>query len=348
MTLKYSRRSFRKVVWKSGQEVWSRLHEEAFRYFGGCSQYVVLDNLKEGVIKADIYEPELNPVYDAVLKHYGVVADPARVRDPDRKGTVENAVQHTQNTALKGRKFESIKSQNEFLRHWEERWAAKRIHGRMKRQVEEMFEEEKPHLKALPLESFKFFKQNSRTVYDDGTIQIDHSYYSALPARIGGQVVIRVYDHEIEIIDPVIMEVIRRHPKSNRPGSVYMEEEDRIFNPSRQTRSFLMKASKIGPETHEFCKLLFAEEGRPGQRRIQGIVNLIRKYEACHVEDACRTAIRGDLRSFKSIKRIVERNAESATNGNVPENTGVTQDHRLIRSASDYGGILEATCVSGE
>jgi hypothetical protein len=62
MTLKYSRRSFRKVVWKSGQGVWAKLHEEAFRYFGGCPQYVVLDNLKEGVIKPDIYEPELNAV----------------------------------------------------------------------------------------------------------------------------------------------------------------------------------------------------------------------------------------------------------------------------------------------
>ena len=45
MTLKYSRRSFRKVVWTSSQETWAKLHEEAFRYFGGSVQYVVLDNL---------------------------------------------------------------------------------------------------------------------------------------------------------------------------------------------------------------------------------------------------------------------------------------------------------------
>ena len=147
MTLKYSRRSFRKVVWKSSKETWAKLHEEAFRYFGGCTQYVVLDNLKEGVIKPDIYEPELNAVYAAMLDHYGVVADPARVRDPNRKGTVENAIQHTQDTALKGRTFESIERQNEWLMHWEETWAAQRIHGRTKRQVEEMFQEEKPYLK---------------------------------------------------------------------------------------------------------------------------------------------------------------------------------------------------------
>jgi hypothetical protein len=42
MTLKYSGKSFRKVVWKADQETWVRLHEEAFRTFGGSVTYVVL------------------------------------------------------------------------------------------------------------------------------------------------------------------------------------------------------------------------------------------------------------------------------------------------------------------
>ena len=82
MTLRYSRRCFRRVVWKSSQETWARLHEQAWRYFGGACRYVVLDNLKEGVIKPDLYEPELNPVYAGTLAHYGVVAGGAR-RDHD-------------------------------------------------------------------------------------------------------------------------------------------------------------------------------------------------------------------------------------------------------------------------
>ena len=85
MTLRYSRRSFRRVVWKSSQETWAQLHEQAWRYFGGVALYVVLDNLKEGVITPDLYEPALNPVYAAVLAHYGAVADPARehLRSPE-------------------------------------------------------------------------------------------------------------------------------------------------------------------------------------------------------------------------------------------------------------------------
>jgi len=166
-TLRYSRRSFRRVVWKSSQQVWAQLHEQAFRYFGGCPQYVVLDNLKEGVQRSDLYEPELNPVYAAMLDHYGVVADPARVRDPNRKGTVEHAIGHTQATALKGKRFASTDDQNAFLEHWECNWAAKRIHGTERRQVQAMFEEERAHLKALPLLGMQYFSQETRTVCDD-------------------------------------------------------------------------------------------------------------------------------------------------------------------------------------
>ena len=68
MTLRYSRRSFRRVAWKSSQQVWAQLHEQAFRYFGGVPRYVVLDNLKEGVIKPDLYEPELNSVQNTKIE----------------------------------------------------------------------------------------------------------------------------------------------------------------------------------------------------------------------------------------------------------------------------------------
>ncbi|MEZ0078523.1 transposase [Bradyrhizobium japonicum] len=201
MTLRYSRRSFRRVVWKSSQQVWAQLHEEAFRYFGGVPSYVVLDNLKEGVLKPDLYEPQLNPIYSAMLAHYAVVADPARVADPNRKGCVENAIQHTQGTALAGRRFETLEAQNEFLRHWEENWASKRIHGSTRRQVEAMFQEEKPHLRPLPVAPFRIFTEVVRTVCDDTTVRVDNSYYAARPAPIGSQVVVRIYTTTIEIRD---------------------------------------------------------------------------------------------------------------------------------------------------
>jgi transposase len=115
-------------VWRSSSQIWAELHEKAFRRLGGSPRIIVLDNLREGVIVADIYDPTLNPLFRDVLAHYGVVAMPCRIKDPDRKGKAESGVGHAQKTPLKGLRFESLEEAQAHLDGWEERWADTRIH----------------------------------------------------------------------------------------------------------------------------------------------------------------------------------------------------------------------------
>lgn len=343
MTLRYSRRSFRRVVWKSGQEVWAKLHEQAWRYFGGTAAYVVLDNLKEGVIKPDLYEPELNPVYAAVLAHYGVVADPARVRDPNRKGTVENAIQHTQSTALKGRRFESVEEQNEFLEHWETKWAAQRIHGSTRRQVEAMFQEERAALRPLPLQGFQYFTECERTVYDDTCIRVDHSSYAARPAPIGSIVLVRLFEHHLEIRNLQTQALLRTHTLAARPGSVILPNDERPFNPSRETHRILAQAKAIGPSAWQLCQKLFDSEGRVIQRRLWGIVGLVRRYPRRLIDQACAIALRDGVRSYKQIQALTERLLKEtldAIDAPVQGELALTQSHPLIRGGDDYADLF--------
>ena len=335
MTLAYSGKSFRKTVWKTDQETWARLHEEAFRALGGCVRYVVLDNLKEGVIRPDIYAPELNAVYAAMLAHYGVVADPCRVGDPNRKGTVENAIQHTQGTALKGRRFDSIEAQNAWLAHWEERWAALRIHGRKKRQVLEMFREEQPHLQRLPAQGFRYFRQVTRTVDDAGLVQVDASYYAALPAAPHSEVSVRIYEREIEILD-VEGQVLRRHAKSLRKGAFALEAADRLFNPSRETARLLLRAARIGPCTAALGREIFARMGRPGQRAIYGLANLPRRYARADIEAVCARLLQTQCVSYAAVRRALERTLVATTAAPT-----LTQSGPAIRSLTEYQTFWE-------
>ena len=96
LTLGYSRKCVRLLSFQSSSRIWAELHEKAFRRLGGTPRVVVLDNLREGVLAPDIYDPALNPLYRDLLAHYGAVALPCRVRDPDRKGKVESGVGHAQ------------------------------------------------------------------------------------------------------------------------------------------------------------------------------------------------------------------------------------------------------------
>jgi transposase len=334
MTLKYSGKSFRTTVWKTDQEIWAQLHEQAFHALGGCVEYVVLDNLREGVIRPDLYEPTLNPVYAALLAHYGVVADPCRVRDPNRKGTVESAIQHTQG-ALTGKRFETIEAQNAWLVQWEERWAAPRIHGRKKRQVLELYREELPHLRPLPATRFRFFKQESRTVDDSGLIQVGASYYAALPAAPLSVVTVRLYAQELEILDRT-GQVVRRHEKAQRKGSFHLEASDRLFNPSRETARLLSKAQQIGPQTAAFAQALLARLGRPGQRALYGLTNLTRTHPRADVEAVCARLLAAECYSYAAVKRALDRVAATRTLAAAARAPALCQSDAVIRPIADY------------
>ena len=162
MVLSFSRHSYEEVMWKQDVESFVRAHENAFRFFGGIPEVILLDNLKAGVTKACFFDPTINPVYQAFAKHYGFEPLPCKVRKPQHKGKVENSIDYAQDNALKGRKFDSLELENAQLRYWNRNVASLRIHGTTKEQVIKRFiEQEQKALKPLPEEPFKLFKIES-------------------------------------------------------------------------------------------------------------------------------------------------------------------------------------------
>jgi transposase len=208
LTLGYSRKSIRLLTFRSSTRIWCELHEESFRRLGGAPRVCVLDNLREGVLKPDVYEPELNPLYRDMLRHYGVVALPCRVRDPDRKGKAESGVDLGQEK-LQGLRFEAIDQAQEYLDRWEERWADTRIHGTTKRQVAAMFAEERPHLRALPVEPFRFYEFGKRTVHLDGFVEVQGSYYGPPPGWVGHDVDVQWDEIHVRILDRKTGQLLR-------------------------------------------------------------------------------------------------------------------------------------------
>jgi hypothetical protein len=171
------------------------------------------------VLKPDIYDPTVNPLYRDMLRHYNVVALPCRVRDPDRKGKVERGVGHAKNTPLKGLRFESLEEAQTHLDHWETRWADTRIHGTTKRQVAAMFAEEKPTLQPLPLEPFRYYQYGKRTVNLDGCVEVDAAYYGAPPGWIGRRVPVQWDSHHVRLMDPQTGQLLREPAPGARAPS---------------------------------------------------------------------------------------------------------------------------------
>jgi transposase len=290
LTLGYSRKCVRLLTWRSSARIWAELHERAFRRLGGTVKVIVPDNLKEGVLTPDIYDPALNPLYRDVLAHYGVVVLPCRVGDPDRKGKVEAGVGHAQKTPLKGLRFETLDAAQAYLDRWETNWADTRIHGTTKRQVAEMFAEERPALGPLPLEPFRYYRFGERTVHLDGCVEVEAAYYGAPPGWIGQRVQVQWNDLHVRLIAPRTGQLLREHLRAPR-GWHRIYDADRPARTPASTVALLGRAATAGPHIGTVCQHIHAEGTAHGVRQILGVLALTKKHGPAVVEDAAKTAI---------------------------------------------------------
>lgn len=333
LTLGFSRKSIRLIVFRSSSQIWAELHEKAFRRLGGCTRVVVLDNLREGVIAPDIYDPQLNPLYRDVLHHYGAVPLPCRVADPDRKGKVESGVGHAKKTPLKGLRFESLEEAQSYLDHWEERWADTRIHGTTKRQVAVMFAEERPALQPLPVEPFRYYRYGERTVHLDGCVEVEAAYYSAPPGWIGRLVQVQWDARQVRLLNPQTGQLLREHLRQARGGH-RIQDQDRPQRTPLGTLQLLSRADKAGSQIGALCRGLHGEHGETAVRRIQGVLSLAKKYGPATVDHACAAALEVGVCTYRFVRRYLERNPQLPLS--------LRQVDPLIRQLTLYRDFIES------
>jgi transposase len=164
-------------------EDWIRSNENAFLYFGGVTGAIVPDNLKSGVAHSDKYEPGINFMFEDFAEHYKTVVLPARVRRPQDKALVENAVRLVYQriyAPLRDRIFFSLQELNEAI------WDLLEQHNnaqfqRLKISRRGLFEKiEKGSLKPLPKDRYAIKQCRELTVQFNYHVELrqDRHYYS--------------------------------------------------------------------------------------------------------------------------------------------------------------------------
>jgi transposase len=330
-TLGYSRKSVRLLTFTSSTRRWAELHEETFRRLGGAVRVVVLDNLKEGVLTPDVYDPTLNPLYRDVLQHYGVIALPCRVGAPDRKGKVESAIGHTQGTPLKGLRFESLEEAQAYLDRWEARWADTRIHGTTKRQVAAMFAEERPALVPLPLEPFRYYQYGTRTVHLDGCVEVASAYYAPPPGWLGREVAVQWDERHVRLLDPTTGLLLREHRRQTR-GRHAIHPDDQPTRTPATTLTLLARAARAGRQIGSLCEAIHRRDGELGVRRILGVLALVKKHGAAIVEEACTAALELGISDYRFVRRYLEHHPSAPLT--------LRQVDPLIRQLTHYRDVI--------
>jgi len=166
--------------WTGHLDVVMRHEHRAFIFFGGVPEVVVPDNLKSGVTKACLYEPDINPTYNDLARHYETVVIPARVRKPRDKAKAEAGVLLVERwilAKLRNHRFFSLAELD--------RQIGKLLQGLHEKHFQKLtgsrhswFEEiDKPALKQLPSAPYELAYWKKATVHLDYHVEVKGYYY---------------------------------------------------------------------------------------------------------------------------------------------------------------------------
>ena len=340
MTLSNSRKSFEKVVWHQDVETFIRCHEEAFESFNGVTSTLLLDNLKSGVLKAHLYEPELNPLYEEYSKHAGFIPLPCRVATPQHKGKVESNVDYVQDNALAGKRFESIDEQNTHLQNWNNTWASTRIHGTTKRQVNAMFKEEQPALQALPEKSFAHFKVGKRKVNAlDSHIEVKGAFYPIPPKYMGKQVNVH---YNAEWVKVLYQGEVIQWLDTTRKGSFHPDRsclpENKSMDRNAWQRKLLQQCDAAGSGIRRWADEAIAVRGLLAYRAINGVLRFKSKYPVSDLNKACKLACERGSFSYHLIRNYLEEGIMKSEEQQLDLRLNQTSD--IIRSPEEYAHII--------
>ena len=306
-TLGYSRKSVPLLVWRSTTQIWAELHERAFRRLGGTVRVVVHNNLREGVLTPDIYDPTLNPLYRDVLAHYGVIALPCRVRDPDRKGKVEASIGHAQKTPLKRA---SASRRSSAPRHISiagkpagpTPGSTARPNGRSRR--------------CLPRNARRWGRSRSSRFATTATASgpctstaVSRSRRPTTGRRPGGSgSACRCSGNgaRVRLLAPTTGVLLREHLRSPR-GWHRIHDADRPARTPRSTLTLLARATRAGPGIGTICEHIHQHDGAVGIRRILGVLALVKKHGPATVEDAATAALDLGVPTYRFLRRYLDR-----------------------------------------
>jgi len=336
ITLSHSRKSYSEPVERQTTDLFIRALENAFRYFGGVPKTLVIDNLPAAVRTADWYDPDLHPKLLAFARHYGTVFLPTKPYTPRHKGKIESGIKYVKANALKGRVFQSLAEQREFLLHWETTVADTRIHGTTKRQVRQVFEEvERPALQPVPAAPFPCYHESRRRVHRDAHVEVDKAYYSVPPEYLGRDVWVR-WDSRLVRVFNDRCEQIALHAKA-APGRFATDphhlSDQKISGVERGIHWQLDQTRCIGPDAHRWALAMLDYRGIEGVRVLQGFLALTRKYSASHLECASRIALQAGLFRLRPLRELLHRTATRTADS-------FTDTHAIIRPLTQYQALL--------
>ncbi len=327
MVLCWSRHLYVCPVRRLNAREWLRCHVNAFAFFGAVPQRIVLDNLKDGVVQADLYDPQLNPSYAELAVYYDTLLDPCRAGRPTDKPHVERAIPYVRDSFWRGR-AETMGILDDVAQE-AERWcrevAGARIHRTTgQRPLELYLAEEQAAMRPLPPQPWELALWTTALVGRDTHCRVEGALYSVPWAYLGQQLTVRVSDTLVEFYAGTLL--VRTHPRvakgqrQTAPGDL-PAARSAFF--ARNPTWCRQQAQAVGPAVTAVVQELLAVPTLTRLRQAQGVVRLAESDGVERLEAACARALAFGDPTYRTVKNIVAGGFElHAVPSNLPPRAG--------------------------
>jgi transposase len=315
VTLPMSRYQF---VWPTFLQTTEALVEgldAAWKFFGGVTHRVVLDNTSAAIVRASAQDPTINPSFAEYAQARGFFIDPARVRHPRDKARVENQVPFARERWFAGESFsDDIALLRDAAEAWSRDIAGGRVHGTTRRIPREVFEvEEQGFLLPAPTEPFDVPRWSEPKVHPDHHVQVARALYSVPTRYIGKKLRARVDKKTVRLY--LQGDLIKTHPRMP-PGKRSTDTNDypvgKAPYASRSVDSLITRARGFGEHVGIYAERLLAGP-LPWMKMRQGygLIRLCERYGLDKVDALCKRSLAFDVIDVPRLERML-RQAQAA------------------------------------
>jgi transposase len=307
--LAYSRLLYVEFTLGQSQEHFLQCHQNAFAFFQGVPEYLIVDNCKTAVLSHPWGQPaQFNPRYLDFARHYGFQIRACGVRRAHEKGQVENAVGYTKHNFLGGLEMPPWLALNAAARHWLETIANPRIHGHTHQTPLALFQEEKAKLKPVNPLPYDTATVDTLSVNSRFRVIFETNRYS-VPAHLAGScLTAKIYADRLALYHQA--QCVAEHPRSY--------ERHRDFEHPDHARPLLAQRLKAREQQrlHRFLSLCpqapdyyaqLQERRLNARHHVQKILALVEIYGEDKVVRAIADAHQYQAYSCEYIANILEQ-----------------------------------------
>lgn len=309
--------TYAEATWSQSLPDWVGSHVRAFEFYGGLPERVVPDNLKSAVSKPCRYDPDINPTYQQMAKHYGVAVVPARPYKPKDKAKAEVGVQLVERwimMRLRKQTFFTLAALNQAILLLLDALNRRPFKKRPGSRLSQFQQLDQPALKPLPTSPYEYRHVKKARVHLDYHVEYERHYYSVPYQLVKEEVMVHAGDTMLVIFHQGRQ--VAAHPRAHQAGGhttdvqhmakAHRKHQD--WSPQR----FLNWARDIGQHTHTVIAYQLESRRHPehGYRACLGLLNLSKKYGKARLEAACHRATHIGGMHYKNIASILSNSMD--------------------------------------